>query len=131
VKVGVAALGALLAQNIVEIKFRRRRVKPGWPPIRRMLATNDLKFLNSMPAHLALNYKRPTGPPPFPVTPKNLVCAFDIFWQEYRNISCDDCNVVSIIPTKTPDEVAKFWDYFATTLSQLDAPQKEAFMKTT
>lgn len=128
-KVGVAALAALLAQNVVEIKFRRRRIKPGWPPIRRMLATNDLRFLNSIPAHLALNYARPTHPPPFPVTPKNLVCAFDIFWQEYRNISCDDCNVISVIPLKTPEDVKKFWDYFATYLSDMDPGQKEAFMK--
>ena len=128
-RVGASGLAGLLAQNVVEIKFRRRRFKPAWPGVRRMLCTNDLRLLNSMPGHLALNFERPTHPPPYAATPKNLVCAWDIMWQSYRMISCDDVNVITVIPTATPEDTKKFWDYFANYLSQMTASQKEAFMK--
>lgn len=128
-RIGASGLAGLLAQNVVEIKFRRRRFKPAWPVIRRMLCTNDLKLLNSMPGHIALNFQRPTHPPPYPATQKNLVCAWDIMWQAYRMINCDDVNVITVIPTNSPEDTQKFWDYFTNYLYPMGPDQKEAFMK--
>jgi len=123
-KISVGALGALLTKNAVEIKFRRRRKKQGWSPIRRMLATNDLKLLNSPPGHITLNYKMPTHPPAFNVAAKNLVLAWDILYQDWRLISCEDCNVISVIPTDPP---AKWWEYFTKNIQYMTPAQKEAF----
>jgi hypothetical protein len=127
-KVGVSSLSAMLQAGVVEIKFRRRRNKPGWTGVRRMLCTNDLKLLNSMPGHIALNYRSPSHPPPYPATTKNLVCAWDLLWQDYRMINCNDCNAVTLIPTRTPEETQKFWEYFAESLAPMTSDQKEGFM---
>lgn len=124
-RVGLGALGALLNKNVVELKFVRRRLKPGWSNVRRMLCTNDLKLLNSMPGHMALNYKMPSHPPPYPTAPKNLVCAWDIMWQDWRMINCHDVNVISVIPSDPPDV---FWKYFSESLYDMSADQKIGFM---
>lgn len=124
-RVGAHALSALLTRNAVELKFRRRRLKPGWSNTRRMLCTNDLKLLNSPPGHIALNYKPPTHPLPYAPGPKNLVLTWDLFWQAHRMINCDNVDVISVIPTDPPDQ---FWSYFSESLVNLSSAQKVGFM---
>lgn len=123
-RVGLGALGALLANNVLELKFVRRKLKPGWSNTRRILCTNDLKLLNSLPGHLALNYRMPSGVPPYPTAPKNLICTWDIMFQDFRMINCSDVNVISVIPTTPADD---FWKYFAESLYPMSAQEKIGF----
>ncbi len=124
-KVGLAGLGALLSRNVVELKFNRRHEKLGWSSRRRMLCTNDLRLLNSMPGHIALNYRQPTHPPSYPATQKNLIVAWDILWQDFRMINCDSVDVISVIPTEPADA---FWQYFSESLAGMPPNSKIAFM---
>ncbi len=125
-KIGVGALAALSTKNVVEIKFFRRKPKKHQGPFRRLLGTNDLKLLNSSPGHIALNYKAPIHPPLFNASAKNLLLIWDLLMQEYRLVSCDNCELIAVIPTD-PDP-AQFWQYFATSLQNMTAQQKTAFM---
>ena len=102
------------------------RRTPGIVPTRRMLCTNDTLLLESNPGKIALNYRKPTGILPYNPEPRNLVGTFDLFWQDFRMISCDDVEVISIIPTRPPD---KFWEYFNTILSKMSSTQKMEFMR--
>ena len=129
-KMGRGALYALLKENVVEIRFHRRHGKPGWKDYRRMLATTDTTLLNSAPGRLALHFKPPHGPPPFNAADYNLVTAWDLFWQEYRNVSCENCDVITIIPIKTAEDKTKFWEYFNHYLESMSAGQKISFMNT-
>ena len=129
-KMGRTALYTLLKENVVAIRFHRRRQKAGWKDYRRMLCTTDTALLNSAPGRLALHFKPPGGPPPFNPTDYNLVTAWDLFWQEYRNISCESCDVITIMPIKTPEDKAKFWEYFNHYLESMGAGQKISFMNT-
>ena len=58
-----AALDALLLDNVCEIRFARRIIKPGQAPTRRMLCTKSLSLLNSVNGRISLNYFPPKGPP--------------------------------------------------------------------
>ena len=121
-----STLLATLDQSVVELVFRRRRPKDNWPGFRRMLCSNDRMILNSPPGHLALHFRPPTHPPAYDWRSKNLVCAWDLFWQDYRMISVESCDVVSILPTRPPEQ---FWTYFNTFLQNMTPGAKEAFMK--
>lgn len=116
---------ALLQQNVVELRFHRRRIKTGWSDYRRMLCTNDAQILNSSPGQIALHFKPPVRPPPYPWIVKNLVCGFDLFWQEWRMIPCESVDVITVIPTRPPD---KFWGYFNVYLQGLSPSDKISFM---
>lgn len=121
-------LYALLKENVVELKFRRRNKKQGWSDNRRMLATTDTSLLNSAPGRIALHFKPPSQPPPFNPASHNLVTAWDLFWQEYRNISCESVEVITVIPIKSTDDKQNFWNYFNKYLESMSAGQKIGFM---
>lgn len=123
-KLSLSGLSALLKSNAAEVRFRRRRQGPG--PFRRMLCTNDLKLLMSIPGKLALNYRRPTGLPPYNPTAYNLLCVWDIFMQDFRMIPVDAVDVISVIPTTPPDA---FWNYFNEKLATMSAVEKMSFMQ--
>ena len=50
-----AALDPLLLNNVCEIRFPRRIVKPGQGPTRRMLCTKSLSLLDSVNGKISLN----------------------------------------------------------------------------
>lgn len=114
----------LLAFNALEVVFIRRT--PGPAPTRRMLCTNDLQLLQSEPGRVALNYRIPTGTLPYNPNTKNLVVTWDLFMQDFRMISCENVELIRILPTRPPKE---FWEYFNDVLSKMTAEQKMEFMR--
>lgn len=122
-KASLPTTRSLLLSNVVEIKFFRRRLKPGAPPTRRMLCTNSLALLNSIEGRLALNYKRAINSPKFDPTQKNLIITWDIFMQDYRCINMVACDVIQVIPANK-----EFWKYFNEKLAGMSAAQKIGYM---
>lgn len=112
----------LLLKNVLEIKFVRRRPIFGHPGTRRMLCTVCFELLNSPNGLLTLNFRPTYRPPRYNPNQKNLLVAWDIFMQDYRNINCDSVEVVSVIPADD-----KFWEYFANHLQPLTPEQKMEF----
>ena len=82
-----AALDSLLLDNVCEIRFPRRIVKPGQSSTRRMLCTKSLSLLDSVNGRVSLNYFPPEGPPKPYLGPDHLAVAWDILMQNYRNIN--------------------------------------------
>lgn len=125
-----ASQGTLLElarQSVIELRFIRRRDKFGWSPYRRALISNDMQLLNSAPGQLALHFRPPTHPPPYPWITKNLVCCWDIFWQNFRMIPVETVDIVTVFPTKSPEEVLKWWTYFNQFLQNMSPQDKIAF----
>lgn len=125
-----SGLYTMLNSNVVELRFNRRDIKPGWKTYRRMLATTSRQLLNGAPGLLALHFEPPKGPPPFNRASKNLVCAWDLFWQEYRLISCEAVDVVTLFPVVTVEDQNKFWNYFNQYLISMSPQNKISFMNT-
>lgn len=121
--VSLTSLKSVLQNNVCEIKFARRRLKPGRSNTRRMLCTNAQSVLNSVNGRVTLNYRPTTRPPTFNPNQKNLVIAWDIFMQNYRCINCNSCDLITSIPAGPA-----FWDYFRNNLMKLTPAQKIAFM---
>lgn len=124
-KLSQSALAALLTKNAVEVRFLRRRPRPGDVATRRMFATNDLLLLNSAPGRTVLNFRSATGNLKFNPQSKGLVLTWDIFMQDYRLVPADTADVVSVIPTTPPEE---FWKYFSDVLSKMTTTDKTQFM---
>lgn len=124
-RVSQGQLLALLESNVLELRFFRRRSKPGWNDARRMLVTNDRQILDTAPGQIALHFKPPTHTPPYNWRMKNLACGWDLFWQSYRMIPVESCDIVTVIPTRPPE---KFWNYFNLYLQAMSPSEKIAFM---
>ena len=124
-KVGASTLRVLLENNVLEIKFKRRRPKPGTPPTRRMLCTNSNIILMSRPGAESLNYESPSSGPKYNPASKNLVIAWDIFKQDYRAISADNCELISQMPVS--GDGRDFWEYFNNSLYPMSSGQKNNF----
>jgi len=122
-KVSLPTLKTIVQNNVTEIKFFRRRIKPGFPETRRMLCTNSFTLLNSTEGRLVLNYRPTNRPPKFNPNQKNLLIVWDIFMQNYRCINMAACNLITTIPANK-----EFWNYFAQKLSKLTTSQKINFM---
>ena len=127
-KIGAQTLSVLLHDNVLEIKFKRRRPKPGHPATRRMLCTNSPVILMSEGGTRTLHYKKPVQSPKYNPTAKNLVLAWDIFKQDYRAISADNCEIVSQMPVT--GDGRDFWQYFNDRIYPMSSGQKEAFFDT-
>lgn len=121
-RISLVSLKSLLQNNVAEIKFTRRIPKPGFPPTRRMLCTNSLALLNSVEGRIALNYKRAMKLPPYNPDAKNLMITWDIFMQDYRNVSMNACDLLNTIP------ITNFWKFFNEKLALMDGRQKMLFM---
>lgn len=121
-KIALPTLKALLETNVLEIKFTRRRSKPGAPATRRMLCTNSAAILKTVPGREALNFRATYKPPKYNPQTKNLILAWDIFKQDYRMINCDNVALISQIPANE-----EFWEYFNNTLRTMSAEQKSTF----
>lgn len=113
----------MLQNNVAEVKFVRKKPKPGFPAERRMLCTNSGQLLNSQKGRSALNYTPPKSGSNYNPNLKNLIITWDIFMQDYRTINVDRCQLISIIPADD-----SFWEYFADKLLSLTPDQKLAFM---
>jgi hypothetical protein len=122
-KIALPTLRRLLEQNVLEIKFTRRRPKPNAPPWRRMLCTTCPTILNTPEGREALHYTPTKQPPKYNPTSRNLVIAWDVFMQGYRTINADSCELISQIPANE-----EFWKYFSETLYKMSPEQKMTFM---
>lgn len=122
-KVTLSTLRTIVQSNVVEIKFFRRRPKPGAPPTRRMLCTNSVPLLYSTEGRLTLNFRPTLRSPKFNPTLKNLLIVWDIFMQDYRCVNASACNLIATIPANK-----EFWKYFSAKLRKLTPAQKIAFM---
>lgn len=123
-KVALPTLKALLELNVLEIKFTRRRPRPGLPPTRRMLCTNSDAILKSEPGRKLLHYQDPVrAAPKYNPRAKSIVIAWDILVQDFRCISVDDCDVVQVI-----EDTEQFWKYFNDVLYPMTPEQKTAYM---
>lgn len=123
-KVALPTLKTLLELNVIELKFTRRRPKPGVPPTRRMLCTNSSNILRSEPGRKLLNFKESIKPGPrFNTRAKNIVIVWDILVQDYRCVNVDDCDVVQVI-----EDQEQFWKYYNDVLYPMTPSQKTAFM---
>lgn len=121
-KVSTNQLKLLLQQNVVELKFTRRRPVPGEPLFRRMLCTNSYSLLNSTKGRIALNYRPPTNSLDYIPEQKGLVVTWDIFEQDYRQVNVGACEVIATI--KANDD---FWKYYNEKLAFMTTKQKIDF----
>ena len=117
--VSLTSLKAVLLNNVCEVKFARRRPKPGASSYRRMLCTNAASVLNSVDGRITLNYRPAAGRLKFSPDQKNLVVAWDVFMQDYRCINCTSCDLITSIPAGEA-----FWNYFRKNLMKLTVAQK-------
>lgn len=124
-KVGASTLRVLLENNVLEVKFKRRVPVAGKPATRRMLCTNSAVLLMSEAGRQTLHYNSPNGPPKYNTASKNIVIAWDIFKQDYRAISVDNCELISQMPVS--GDGREFWEYFNNTIHPMTPQQKEAF----
>ena len=118
-----ATLDSLLLNNVCDIRFPRRSVKSGQAPTRRMLCTKSQSLLTSVNGRISLNYFAAKGPPHAYLGPDNLVVAWDILMQDYRNVSMNQCDLISEIPANE-----EFWGYFNESIYPMSAQQKFNFM---
>lgn len=121
-KVSRDQLKTILLNNVCEIRFIRRRPLINYPPTRRMMATLSYTLLNSTNGRLTLNFRPTIRPPRFNPAQKNLLTVWDIFMQDYRNVNCDDVEIIATIPADD-----KFWEYFANVLQNMTPAEKIAF----
>ena len=123
-KVSRMDLDSLLKNNVCEIVFVRRRPEraPGRPIVRRMLCTNSQSLLNSKNGQISLNYRK-AGPKQINEALHDVVVVWDIFMQDYRNVSMEHCFLVKEIPA---DDT--FWEYFKTNIFPMSYNQKLSFM---
>ena len=105
-RASLATIKNLQLSNVLELKFVRRILKPGFPPTRRMLCTGNLALLNSPEGRIALNFRPAYNRPKYNPDAKNLAITWDIFMQDYRNINANACDVLTIVP------VQDFWEFF-------------------
>lgn len=127
-RVSQGSLMSLTRSAVVELRFVRRRDKPGWSPYRRGLVTNNSQLLNSAPGQMTLHFKPPTYPPPYNWFDKNLVCTWDIFWQDWRMVPAESTDVVTVFPVQTEEDINKWWAYFSMYIHTMSQSDKIAFM---
>jgi len=127
-KVSQDGLRGLLLTGIVELTFVRRHPKGGWSDVRRMLCTNSRELLTSIAGRIALKFRPPSHTPSYPAAQYGLVTAWDLLWQDYRQIDTRSCQVVAVIPLKTQNDIEDFWRYFNDVLQKMTPDMKEKFM---
>ena len=117
------SLNQLLRQSVLDIRFTRRRPRPGVPGTRRMLCTLNENILNSVNGRTVLNYLPPANNLPYTIDDKNLSMAWDIMMQNFRMVGAD---TVSVLNSYSGDE--EFWEYFNNEVLPMNAAQKTQFM---
>lgn len=124
-KIGRVELDSLLKNNVCEITFVRRRPEraPGRPIVRRMICSNSISLLDSEDGIRSLNFHYPKGPKQIDEAFHNVVVVWDIFMQDYRNVSMEACYLNKSIPANE-----EFWKYYNNVLLPMSPQQKLAFM---
>jgi len=121
--VNQGTLNSILNNNVVDIRFNRRRSRPGAPITRRMLCTLDESVLNSVNGRTVLNYLPGGSKLPYDPRSKNLCLAWDIMMQSFRMIPADSTTILNQYPG---DDT--FWTYFNENVLPMDTSQKIQFM---
>jgi hypothetical protein len=128
-KISRSELKNLVSSNVCEIIFLRRT--PERAPVppraqwRRMLCTNSIEILNSTNGKISLNFRFPKTPRRIDEVKHNIVVAWDIIMQDYRNISMENCYLIQTIPGND-----MFWKYYNEVLYTMTPEQKINFMDT-
>jgi hypothetical protein len=117
-------LQALLKNNVCDIYFLRRRPEraPGRPVFRQMLCTNSNEILRSENGFRTLNYRIP-GPKQINEAIHNVVVTWDIFMQNFRNVSMEYCYLIKSIPADD-----NFWKYFNQHIYPMSINEKMRYM---
>ncbi len=123
-KINLPPLQSLLLTNVADVRFLRKRPKPGQPATRRMLCTNSGELLNSIDGKVALNYRPPKGRKRFNEQRSNVCTTWDIMMQDYRSINAAQCDLITTVP------IRDFWKYFNEVLAPMSSADKVAFMNT-
>lgn len=115
----------LVTRNVCEIFFIRRRPEraPGRPLFRQMLCTICGEILRSENGIRNLNFQPPKGPPQIDERFHNIVVVWDIFMQDWRNVSMENCHIIQTIPGN--DE---FWKYYNDVIMHLSPQEKLRYM---
>jgi hypothetical protein len=123
-KIGRTELDRLLANNVCEIFFMRRRPEraPRRPEYRKMVCSTCNEILNSENGVRSLNFRKPEGPKKIDERFHNVVVVWDLFMQDYRNVSMERCYIVQAIPPEN------FWEYYNNVLYTMSANEKMQYM---
>lgn len=115
----------LLKSNICDLLVVRRRPEraPGRPELRQMLCTNSMEILRSENGLRVLNYSGSFEPKKVDERKHNLVVTWDIFMQDYRNVSMDLCYLVQKIPADD-----NFWKFFNENIFPMSPNEKMRYM---
>jgi len=116
-------LNSMLQNNVLDLKFTRRRPRPGVPATRRMLCTMDATILNSTNGRTVLNYLPPSNTTPFNLSQNNLCLVWDILMQDFRMVPPESVNVLTRYPGDD-----NFWETFNDTFARMSADDKVSFM---
>lgn len=118
-------LQRLLQSNVCDLLIVRRRPEraPGRPVLRQMLCTNSMDILRSENGLRTLNYRGSFNPKKLDERFHDIVVTWDIFMQDYRNVSMDMCYLVQSIPA---DE--DFWPFFNEKIFPMSANEKMRYM---
>jgi hypothetical protein len=118
-------LQRLLKSNICDLLIVRRRPEraPGRPELRQMLCTNSMEILRSENGLRVLNYSGSFEPKKVDERKHNLVVTWDIFMQDYRNVSMDMCYLVQKIPADD-----NFWKFFNENIFPMSPNEKMRYM---
>lgn len=119
-----ATLKQKLNDGVVELRFQRRMAKPGFSPIRHMLATNNKKILGGINGRLTLNYRPPRYMMSYNPYARGLLVVWDIFMQDYRMVNTQ--GPLAIAQEFTDEE--EFWKYFNKHIRRMSQAQKMAYM---
>lgn len=118
-------LQSLLKNNICDLLIIRRRPEraPGRPIVRQMLCTNSMEILRSENGLRVLNYRGSFEPKKVNERKHDLVVTWDIFMQDYRNVSMDMCYLVQKIPADD-----NFWQFFNENIYPMSPNEKLRYM---
>ncbi|MDC3298533.1 hypothetical protein OAU81_00515 [bacterium] len=116
-------LVSLLQQKVLELKYTRRIQRPDRPATRRMLCTNNQQLLMSENGLSVLRYKPTGGASNHNHSLHNTVPTWDIMVQDYRTVSADNCDVITVFE---PDD--SWWTYFNESILPMNADQKLTFL---
>jgi hypothetical protein len=118
-------LQSLLKNNVCDLLIARRRPEraPGRFIMRQMLCTNSMEILRSENGLRTLNYSGSFEPKKVDERKHNLVVTWDIFMQDYRNVSMEMCYLVQKIPADD-----NFWKFFNENIFTMSPNEKLQYM---
>ena len=123
-KINLSALKNVVLRNVADVRFVRKRPKPGAAATRRMLCTSNYTLLNSLDGKVTLNYRAPRGGKKVNEQKHNILTVWDILMQDYRCINTEQCDLITTIPEKD------FWNYFTQHIQPMAPSEKIGYMNT-